>query len=495
MPNSTFALQPSIGTWLQFRLSPTQGPEFANNLDPCLVKLNDEVQDLRVPFAKKPSVGTWLQWQVDDAADTDDVGASCMDHRGTTAVLESAALVDEATVKLIATQAPPWEADFDFEADFVGASPSSLTSGSPILAPPPKPSGSLCVGTFTPFAEVVCINDFTPAKIIAESEISRPPKPASQREDSSCTGAIYHDDEESLLDGGDFSKDQSVLGVIHSRVLNDVDSASESEDGRGVTQAAFARPVNARVARGTVGSVSPSSRPTSTDIVLPESVPADRLATTFVAEKSVVQSTDEVAKKVNGDTESDQGASRNVPSCKRPSDELDSLQKSAVAQPVLDSPPTPQRLAFRTAQGVCRFQIRVPRPHPGVQYRKSKCLTDRHERYAETGATVVGHVEDDGEWLRITDSLFLPIRLNGIQLLHPLPREMEERRSWAPRSPTSNENSWWTWTWCSGCQGDFTSGDIDVSGDVPGSHIGISADSPATSSRGVPRPEDLVSDL
>ena len=37
---------------------------------------------------------------------------------------------------------------------------------------------------------------------------------------------------------------------------------------------------------------------------------------------------------------------------------------------------------------------------------------------------VAGHVEDAGAWLRISASIFLPIRLGAIQVLEPLPLQI-----------------------------------------------------------------------
>jgi hypothetical protein len=70
--------------------------------------------------------------------------------------------------------------------------------------------------------------------------------------------------------------------------------------------------------------------------------------------------------------------------------------------------------------GPTSFRVRVPKPYPGVQYRKSKRLDDRYPRYAKEGMTVTGRIEDD-EWLRISDRVFLPMRVAGAPILEPLP--------------------------------------------------------------------------
>lgn len=71
--------------------------------------------------------------------------------------------------------------------------------------------------------------------------------------------------------------------------------------------------------------------------------------------------------------------------------------------------------------GPMNFRVRVPKPYPGVQYRKSKRLDDRYPRYAKEGMTITGRIEDDGEWLRISDRVFLPMRVAGAPILEPLP--------------------------------------------------------------------------
>mmetsp|Transcript_83860 Transcript_83860/g.166423 ORF Transcript_83860/g.166423 Transcript_83860/m.166423 type:complete len:278 (+) Transcript_83860:73-906(+) len=67
-----------------------------------------------------------------------------------------------------------------------------------------------------------------------------------------------------------------------------------------------------------------------------------------------------------------------------------------------------------------RFRVQVPRQYPGVQFRKSKCLNDRYLRYAKLGTVVSGVVEDNGEWLRIKDNVFLPMKVNGMDILERL---------------------------------------------------------------------------
>mmetsp|Transcript_27742 Transcript_27742/g.54455 ORF Transcript_27742/g.54455 Transcript_27742/m.54455 type:complete len:464 (+) Transcript_27742:55-1446(+) len=67
------------------------------------------------------------------------------------------------------------------------------------------------------------------------------------------------------------------------------------------------------------------------------------------------------------------------------------------------------------------FRVQVPKPYPGVQYRKSKNLEDRYPRYAANGATVLGQIVDNGEWLKIRGNVFLPMRIGAVRILEPLP--------------------------------------------------------------------------
>jgi len=67
-----------------------------------------------------------------------------------------------------------------------------------------------------------------------------------------------------------------------------------------------------------------------------------------------------------------------------------------------------------------RFRVQVPKPYPGVQYRKSKDLNDKYPRYAKHGSTIVGEVEADSEWVKVR-GMYLPMRLGPMQILELLP--------------------------------------------------------------------------
>ncbi|CAK0860828.1 unnamed protein product, partial [Prorocentrum cordatum] len=77
-----------------------------------------------------------------------------------------------------------------------------------------------------------------------------------------------------------------------------------------------------------------------------------------------------------------------------------------------------------------KFRVHVPKPYPGVQYRRSMRLEDKGSKIAADGETVGGVVEEGGKWLRVTSdgggpTLFLPTRIEiagkNIHILKRIP--------------------------------------------------------------------------
>lgn len=66
------------------------------------------------------------------------------------------------------------------------------------------------------------------------------------------------------------------------------------------------------------------------------------------------------------------------------------------------------------------YRVQVPKPYPGVQYRRSQNLDDRYPRYAKHGSIVSGVIDKDGEWLCISNKEFLPLRVGSISILEAL---------------------------------------------------------------------------
>lgn len=135
-----------------------------------------------------------------------------------------------------------------------------------------------------------------------------------------------------------------------------------------------------------------------------------------------------------------------------------------------------------------QFKVQVPEPYPGIQYRRSKVLTDRYTRYAKHGTVVAGHLEDGGEWLRVADNVFLPVKVGAIAILKAVQPDGEisspfanstdaaARTAGARTSPAgghivSLNNS----QWCNGCEpsgapcrnNETASGGMGVSGHEP----------------------------
>jgi len=66
------------------------------------------------------------------------------------------------------------------------------------------------------------------------------------------------------------------------------------------------------------------------------------------------------------------------------------------------------------------YRVCVPASFPGIQYRRSRNLGDRYLRYAQAGSMVYG-VEEDGSWLRVSKSVYLPTNVGGRRVLESCP--------------------------------------------------------------------------
>jgi len=80
--------------------------------------------------------------------------------------------------------------------------------------------------------------------------------------------------------------------------------------------------------------------------------------------------------------------------------------------------------------GVLKFRVQVQNGYPGVQFRRSKSLDDRYNKFARNGILVRGKVEEDGQWLRLNDKLFLPMRVNGVQVLEAADEQTNKKSFW-----------------------------------------------------------------
>eukprot|EP00930_Biecheleria_cincta_P045298 TRINITY_DN31230_c0_g1_i1.p1 TRINITY_DN31230_c0_g1~~TRINITY_DN31230_c0_g1_i1.p1 ORF type:complete len:261 (-),score=31.63 TRINITY_DN31230_c0_g1_i1:100-882(-) len=89
------------------------------------------------------------------------------------------------------------------------------------------------------------------------------------------------------------------------------------------------------------------------------------------------------------------------------------------------------------------FRVSVPKGYPGIQYRRSKNLEDRYERYAKRGTVVSGEVEDHGSWLKIGGSVFLPMHVAGLDVLEPASGSEAEAARAEMSKPMSQETYPW----------------------------------------------------
>lgn len=105
------------------------------------------------------------------------------------------------------------------------------------------------------------------------------------------------------------------------------------------------------------------------------------------------------------------------------------------------------------SQGCRYFRVQVPRPYPGVFFRSSKAMLDKHSQFAKQGEVVYGRLEDNGTWLHIVgrESLFLPMRLGDTDILVPVLRRSQElnadaaaaRGAFCARSCQEKSGNWW----------------------------------------------------
>jgi hypothetical protein len=73
------------------------------------------------------------------------------------------------------------------------------------------------------------------------------------------------------------------------------------------------------------------------------------------------------------------------------------------------------------------FRVRVPKPYPGVQLRRSMRFDDKHQRFVEDGKAVSGEVDATGTWLVLGPDLFLPMKVGAIEILVPMPDDSEKK--------------------------------------------------------------------
>lgn len=478
-------------------------------------------------FCTKPSVGTWLQPRFDE----DSTWATVFVASVLAAPEEPAWEADfdafVAEPECAKGDAPVAEATVAPALERMSSAPSRTpSSGLVLLMPPPPPTSRCSVQTVVKVAEPIVIEGLEEEKKVKpkEEKVVKPPKRSlSTTEELIGTNRAPDDDEEGLL--GDDAVGPAEGAFRHRPPGDGVDSASESDVGeQRVAGYAARKPPSPEAARQPSAMVSPGKQQSPPP---PEEEPPAKWEA-LAADAPHISSTSEprpphsfsspvAAKNLQADiSEASKPLKDGTPVAPQASKQAPFPGASATTVPAKAPPPSApsgvkpaawtdvdsqvakrldnffgDRNTWERVSTECqsggnsrpsaeasparasdRFRVRVPAPHPGLQYRRSKQLGDRYQRYVENNSTVTGQVEDDGAWLRLSHNVFLPMRIDGNQVLEPLPRSPDPARpaaSAAASAGNSSEQLSWIWGWCTGCRDGaiMVDADILVRGDAP----------------------------
>lgn len=484
---------------------------------------------LRPPFCLRASVGTWLfpRFDEDSSWSRQFVAKVGVAKEETDWEADfDAFLAETACVNDKAPGVAVVSTSLSEEKVFSASVPGRSSSGLVLLSPPPPPTSRFSVQTAARAADPVVIEALVDEREVKPKEekavnVKQPKRQLSTTEELIGTNRAPDDDEEGLL--GDDAVGLAE-GVFRHRPPGDgVDSASDSDVGeQRVTASAARKPPLPVEPRQPVAMVTLDSQPLPAP---PEEPPAKWEP--LNVEVPHVNATEEPGppnQDLKATSNSSQAAGESpkplkegTPVAPRPSQQaplpsasmpttaekasqpsatggmrpaawidvdsqvakrLDSFfgdhnaweRVSTECQSRGASRPSAEEPAARPAASD-RFRVRVPAPHPGLQYRRSKQLGDRYQRYVENGSTVTGQVEDDGAWLRLSHNVFLPMRIDGNQVLEALPRGTDPARPAATAGSSANPNEQlsWIWGWCTGCRDGavMVDADILVRGDAP----------------------------
>jgi len=325
-------------------------------------------------------------------------------------------------------------------ADLPSWPPSGGLGGGFRLAPPPQPPATCAVGSMSPESQVVVIDTLR--------EEMAPERKASVHEDDVVA---EEEDDEDLLLGSDTAVPTAGSSSRGRLVPDGVDSDSDAEaniDGRGrpdfaprpefppgrpAAAVAAAAAIAEQAARAAgAGGAATAPRPLVPALARPATHPAAPPAPDSPP-SSPASPAPQFGQAEQGDLDGqlDSEALSKIDS--QVSSSLDRFFNDdnlwqQVAHEVASS--ARHRSSTDTVRGsssggsTYHWRVQVPKPYPGVQYRRSKSLEDRYDRYAKQGQTVTGQVEDNGEWLRISGNIFLPMKVGNIPILEPLsPRQ------------------------------------------------------------------------
>ncbi|CAJ1375751.1 unnamed protein product [Effrenium voratum] len=351
-------------------------------------------------------------------------------------------------------------------------STESTTPGSSglfrLAAPPPN---QFAVGSRTPAEQVVKIETLQEQKAAPTRS-----KAEEGEEDYGPTGAVFVNDEESLLGAG------APAAVAPGRLVREVDSEGEEE----------AAPVQQYKVQVTVPEQVelPPPRPLELQkeaepVVVPEEE-------AFVEPPPVpVQDRGENRLKLAKNLASAQSSPAATPGLSAPAPTPARAAGESLASPALTVPaptptgipgqslspspalkavlPTPAQASVPTAAlatattspakslpiipgQVQSFRIVVPQPFPGVQIRKSPNLDDKHDRFLQDGKFVTGKVDTSGQWVKLSNKHYLPVQVGQIQVLHVVDPQDVPSSPGRPETDSiakEEEANFW-WTCCAG---------------------------------------------
>jgi len=102
-----------------------------------------------------------------------------------------------------------------------------------------------------------------------------------------------------------------------------------------------------------------------------------------------------------------------------------------------------KKVVAERTPGVKRtFRVRVPKPYPGVQLRRSKNLEDKHPRFLEDGKLVTGEVDETGQWLMLEHDNYLPMEVGTIRILQEV-SEVTKPKKLKQEVPVEQPSVWW----------------------------------------------------
>eukprot|EP00930_Biecheleria_cincta_P023498 TRINITY_DN16977_c0_g2_i1.p1 TRINITY_DN16977_c0_g2~~TRINITY_DN16977_c0_g2_i1.p1 ORF type:complete len:504 (-),score=105.51 TRINITY_DN16977_c0_g2_i1:34-1515(-) len=359
------------------------------------------------------------------------------------------------------------------------------------LAPPPPPAPIASVGSQMPMKDIVVIETLR-----EETPIDKTQRQKMQEEVDAAnpTGAVYLDDEESLLDsgaaGGKANGSSSTSAQRAGLPQSDgVDSESGSEEAVDVAKGTTSL-------EGAPGNDSPETNGGEEKskqlwtLIEEDDKPAEDFAGSSGAAVAVAPRSG--GKPSERKETSSSTAVPTTSSVRKPEPVEQHNSKSAAgggAKAAVNSA-TPDAISGERMTVV----VRVPKPYPGVQLRRSMRLDDKLERFLEDGKKVSGVLDASGQWLMIGPDNYLPMHVGDIKILQPVVEPSDTpapaKRKAAKDVQKEDANSFWWWGCCAGAAADVVSnGNADVLV-TPGDSVrlrGVSTDSAVAGASQVPR--------